>query len=307
MDNLLYLNQGHMKFQEVGVLSGSAKDDNGQPNGSMGVDAADYDGSGRMSLFVTNYQNEIHALYRNATNAAWWPWEFSSAQFVYASRRAGVAAIGLNYVGFGTGFVDYDLDGAPDVFITNGHVIRFPTPPAELLQQPVLLRNLRKPGDKPFQVRFQDISAQAGPFFQTKHMGRGAAFGDLDNDGRTDIVISHVNEPVVVLQNTLANGNHWLGVHLIGNPYRDAVGAKLTLEVGGQKLMRQIKGGGSYLSAHDPRVVFGLGSEQRVGKLTVRWPSGRMQTWDNLGIDRYWRLEEGKAGVQPLHLPAKPG
>src|SRR5438552_4067423 len=230
MDNLLYINQGHMKFQEVGVLSGSAKDDNGQPNGSMGVDAGDYDGSGRMSLFVTNYQNEIHALYRNATNFSWWPWEFPSAQFVYASRRAGVAAIGLNYVGFGTGFVDYDLDGAPDLFITNGHVIRFPIAPAELLQKSVLLRNLRKPGEKAWQVRFQDISAEAGPFFQTKHMGRGAAFGDLDNDGRTDIVISNVNEPVVVLQNTLENGNHWLGIRLVGYPYCDAVVVRLTQE-----------------------------------------------------------------------------
>jgi enediyne biosynthesis protein E4 len=130
-------------------------------------------------------------------------------------------------------------------------------------------------------------------------MGRGAAFGDLNNDGRTDVVISHVNEPVIVLQNTLENGNHWLGIGLVGHPYRDAVGARLTLEVGGQKLMREIKGGGSYLSAHDLRVVFGLGSQSKVGKLTVRWPSGRMQTWDNLQIDRYWRLEEGKAEAQP--------
>src|SRR5207244_5381883 len=119
-----------------------------------------------------------------------------------------------------------------------------------------------------FEVRFQDVSAEAGPFFQTKHMGRGAAFGDLDNDGRADIVISHVNEPVVLLQNSLRNGNHWLGIELVGNPYRDAVGAKLVLEVGGQKLMRIIKGGGSYLSASDRRVLFGLGKSDTVGRLT---------------------------------------
>jgi len=298
MANLLYLNRGHMKFQEIGMLSGSAMDDNGHANGSMGVAAGAFDGTDRMSIFVTNYQQEIHALYRNVSNSAWWPWEAQSAQFIFASRSAGVAAIGLNYVGFGTGFIDYDLDGNEDLFITNGHVIRYPIEPAELLQRAVLLRNMRMPGNKPWQVRFQDISAEAGPFFQTKHMGRGAAFGDLDNTGRTDIVISHVNEPVVVLQNTLVNGNHWLGIHLVGNQYRDAVGAKLTLEVGDQKLVRQIKGGGSYLSAHDLRVVFGLGSQQKVGRLTVRWPSGRVQTWDDLGIDRYWRLEEGKAEPQ---------
>ncbi|HEV2948488.1 MAG TPA: CRTAC1 family protein [Gemmataceae bacterium] len=299
MAKLLYLNRGNMKFQEIGVLSGSAMDDNGRPNGSMGVDAAAYDGTDRMSIFVTNYQNEIHGLYRNVPiTAPWWPWEFPTSQFVFASRGAGIAAIGLNYVGFGTSFIDYDHDGTEDLFITNGHVIRFPVEPAELLQRPVLLRNLRKPGDQPWQVRFQDISNEAGPFFQTKHMGRGAAFGDLDNTGYTDIVISHVNEPVVVLQNTLRNGNHWLGIKLVGNPYRDAVGAKLVLEVGDQKMMRQIKGGGSYLSAHDLRVIFGLGSQQKVGRLTVRWPSGRVQTWDNLAVDRYWRLEEGKTEPQ---------
>jgi RNA polymerase sigma factor (sigma-70 family) len=298
MANLLYINQGNMRFHEVGMLSGAAMDDNGHPNGSMGVDASDYDGSGRMSIFVTNYQQEIHALYRNVSNSAKWPWETQSAQFIFASRSAGIAAIGLNYVGFGTGFIDYDLDGAEDIFITNGHVIRHPIEPAELLQRPVLLRNQRQLGDKPWQVRFQDVSEHAGPFFQTKHMGRGAAFGDLDNDGRTDIVISHVNEPVVLLQNNLRNGNHWLGIELVGKPYRDAVGAKLVLEVGDQKLTRMIKGGGSYLSSSDRRIVFGLGKSDKVGKLTVTWPSGepRSQTWDNLAINRYHKLEQGEKG-----------
>jgi hypothetical protein len=296
MANLLYINQGNMRFQEEGMQSGVAMDDNGHPNGSMGVDTADYDGTGRMSIFVTNYQNEVHALYRNVANPNWGP--IPPAQFVYASRSAGIAAIGLNYVGFGTGFIDFDRDGAEDIFITNGHVIRYPIAPAELLQRPVLLRNQRQLGDKPWQVRFQDVSEHAGPFFQTKHMGRGAAFGDLDNDGRTDIVISHINEPVVLLQNNLKNGNHWLGIELVGNPYRDAVGAKLILEVGGQKLMRMIKGGGSYLSASDRRIVFGLGKCDKVDRLTVTWPSGepRKQTWENLAIDRYHKLEQGAKG-----------
>jgi hypothetical protein len=155
-------------------------------------------------------------------------------------------------------------------------------------------------------------------------MGRGAAFGDLDNDGKTDIVISHVNEPVVILQNTLDNGNHWLGIELIGKPYRDAVGAVLTLEVeeqklvrtieefeewidrwlvvGDQKLVRTIKGGGSYLSAHDRRIIFGLADKERVGRLTVKWPfykgQNQEQTWDNLAIDRYWRLIQGEKEPQ---------
>src|SRR5207247_10915630 len=119
MDNLLYLNRGHMKFQEVGVLSGSAEDDNGQRNGSMGVDVADYDGSGRMSIFVTNYQNEVHALYRNVANTSSWPWEFPSAQFVYASRRAGIADMGIIYVGLGTGLIDYALGGDTEFLLAH--------------------------------------------------------------------------------------------------------------------------------------------------------------------------------------------
>jgi hypothetical protein len=122
--------------------------------------------------------------------------------------------------------------------------------------------------------------------------------GDLDNDGRTDFVVSLTNEPAALLRNAADNGHHWLGVALVGKPNRDAVGALLTLEAGGQKLVRQVKGGGSYLSASDPRVVFGLGPAREVGRLTVRWPSGKTQTWEGLGVDRYWVLAEGEAAAE---------
>jgi hypothetical protein len=297
-DNFLYLNRGGGRFEEVGVLAGVARDDNGTPNGSMGVDVADYDGSGQLSVFVTNYQHEPHALYRNRGDGQ---------TFLYASRSAGVAAIGLTYVGFGTSFLDYDLDGAPDLFISNGHVVRYPPVPAETRQRAILLRNLRQPGDPPHRVRFQDVSARAGPFFQEKRLGRGAAFGDLDNDGRTDVVLSYLNEPVVLLQNTLENGHHWLGLELEGRPYRDAVGAKVILEMDRRKLVRTVKGGGSYLSACDRRVVFGLGTWAGSGRVSVRWPSGRVQTWEGLAGDRYWRLVEGEKKAQPARAPREPG
>ena len=208
----------------------------------MGVDAADYDGSGRFSLFVTNFQLEAHALYRNG----------GRGQFRHASDAAGISAIGFSFVGFGTGFLDFDRDGAEDLFIANGHITPHPAPPSEQKQHPILFRNLRKEPSAHSIVRFQDVSARGGPFFRVKRIGRGAAFGDLDNDGRTDVVISHTNEQAVLLRNAVDNGRHWLGAVLVGKPNADAIGAVLSLEVPGEKLVRQVKGGGSYLPATIP-------------------------------------------------------
>jgi hypothetical protein len=288
--NFLYLNRGGGRLEEVGVERGVAYDDSGGPTGSMGVDAADYNGTGMLSLFVANYQNESHALYRNR----------GKGQFLFDSRSAGISALGLSYVGFGAGFLDFDLDGHEDLFISNGHVVHYPPPPAEVKQRPVLMRNGRRPEDKPHEVRFENVSAKAGPYFQVPHLGRGAALGDLDNDGRTDIVLNPMNEPVVLLRNRHETGHHWLGVQLIGKPYRDAVGARVELEVGEQKLMRAVKGGGSYLSSGDRRVLFGLGPSDKVGRLTVRWPTGKAQTWEDLAVDRCWKLLEGEERAQPV-------
>jgi len=293
VDNFLYLNRsapGKLRLEESGQRSLTARDDNGVPNGSMGVAAADYDGSGRFSLFVTNYQHETHGLYRNR----------GGGLFHHASRPAGISAIGLVYVGFGTCFLDYDRDGAEDIAISNGHVVHIPPPPGEVRQRPVLFRNLRQPEDQPHQVRFANVADEAGPYFRGKHCGRGLAVGDLDNDGRPDLVVAHQNEPAALLRNVLDNGNHWLGVRLTGRGYRDAVGARLTLKVGGRKLVRTVLGGGSYLSACDSRVLYGLGPSDGPVRLTVRWPSGREHTYEDLASDRYWDLVEDRP-------PAKPG
>lgn len=298
--NFLYLNQGRepgvrnqgsgikIRFREAGKERGVAGSMHGRANGSMGIAAGDYNGTGRASLFVTNFQNQDHALYRNLGNG----------MFQNAELAAGLAALGDSNVGFGNGIVDFDLDGAEDLVVCHGHVVRFPRPPSTFKQRPALFRNLHKPGDKPGDkpgaTRFEIVTEAGGPYFRATHMGRGLACGDLDNDGAVDLVISHTNEPVALLQNQVRSRGHWLGVELIGKTCRDPIGAKLTLDVDGRTLTRFIAGGGSYLSSGDRRVVFGLGKAAAARKLTVTWPSGRVQSWDakDLGVDGYTRIVE---------------
>jgi hypothetical protein len=288
VDNFLYLNDstpGKIHFREVGMLNGVARDDHGLPNGSMGTDVGDDAGTGRPTIWVTNYEHEMHALYRN----------LGGGLFTFSTPAAGIAAIGQRYVGFGTAFLDVDNHGWEDLVIANGHVIRHPVS-AKLRQQPVMLRN--QGGG-----RFVDVTRQGGEYFRTGHVGRGLAVGDLDNDGRPDLVISHVNEPVVLLRNAADAGHSWIGIELAAPDHRDHVGARVVLEAGGRRQTRFAKGGGSYCSSPDRRLLFGLGQERRVDRLTVFWPGGKEQQWagDRLRPGRYWRLTEGKE--RPEEVP----
>jgi hypothetical protein len=286
-DNFLYLNRsrpGHIQLEEAGLSLGVARDADAQPNGSMGVDAAAEDGGPWPALWVANFDGELHALYRNRRQGG-------QNMFVFSTSEAGIAAIGQRYVGFGTGFLDLDNHGWEDIVVSNGHVIRFPKAPSALRQRPVLLRNQAG--------RYQAVTRSGGPYFQGDHIGRGLGLGDLDNDGYTDLVVSHLNEPVALLRNVSGKSNpnhHWLGVELFGKDWADVVGARVTLEVGERKLYRFAKGGGSYLSSGDRRLLFGLGEETKVGRLTVEWPTGtpRSQTWSGLKLDRYHRLAQGE-------------
>jgi hypothetical protein len=281
--NFLYINhcrKGHFHFEELGLFSGVARDGRGSPTGSMGVEAADYDGTGKPSLWVTNYENELHSLYKNECRPG-------HVFFTYQTQVSGIAALGQKYVGWGTGFLDVDHHGWEDLFIVNGHAIHHPsTPGVTRRQRPVLLRNQ--------QGRFKDISRRGGPYFETDHLGRGLALGDLDNDGRVDAVISNINEPVAVLRNEANTGdNHWLGIELAGAGHADVVGARIVLEGGERPQTRFAKGGGSYASSSDRRHVFGLPANTRVGRVTVFWPNGAEQHWDGLAVDRYYRLIQG--------------
>jgi RNA polymerase sigma factor (sigma-70 family) len=277
--NLLYINHstlGTLSFSEVGMPAGVALDDIGVPKGSSGVAAVDYDGSGKPSLWSVNYEGEP-ALYRNMVRAG-------APYFQYASKQAGLAAAGQGHMGRGTAFLDLDNDGWQDAVVVNGPLCMGLD--AEPGQPPMLW--LHRGG------RFQDITRQGGVYFRTRHAGRGLAVGDLDNDGRPDVVISHLNEPVVVLRNEAATGKHWLGIEVEGKKHRDVTGARVVVDAGGRRRTQFVTAGGSYLSSGDRRLLFGLGEQERVERILVTWPGGREQQWRPAKVDRYLRLVENQ-------------
>ncbi len=282
VDKFLYLNRstpGTIRLEECAMACGVARDDHGGMNSSMGVDAADFDGSGKPSLWVTNFESEQHGLYLNISRPG-------HLFFRFHTTPAGINAIGQYYVGWGTGFIDFDLDGWEDLFFSNGHALIYPKGEGVTRRQkPVLMLNNGK-------GKFLPAMKRIGPFGQALHMGRGAAFVDLDNDGRVDIVLSHINEPAAILRNVGPRGNHWLGIELVGARHADVVGARVVLEAGGRKQTRFAKSGGSYLSSSDRRQVFGLGKTERIDRITVFWPNGKRQEWTGLAIDRYHVLTQ---------------
>ncbi|HUQ68520.1 MAG TPA: CRTAC1 family protein, partial [Planctomycetaceae bacterium] len=266
--NALYRNRGGGSFDEVGDRSGTALSDVGMPDGSMGVDMADYNLDGLPDLWVANYERESLALYRNEGNC----------QFLHVSRATGVTAVGSLFVSFGTVFLDFDRDGDEDVFVSNGHVIRYPDN-APVKQLPLLFENSRN--------RFVNIAPAAGACMHVPHLGRGVAGGDIDNDGDVDLVLAPINEPATVLVNESADENHWLRVRLVGTKsHRDAVGARLTLTTSAGVQTRQIKGGGSYLSQSDLAAFFGVPKHARIEKLSIDWTSGIRQELTDLQPDR---------------------
>ncbi len=291
VDNFLYINRstqpGEFRFEELGMASGTARDDQGTPNGSMGLAVSDYNGTGKPSIWVANYENELHALYRNDSMK-------DRIAFTFCTAPAGLAVFGRMTVGWGTGFFDIDHHGAEDLFLVTGHATRVPkTSPRA--QQPILARNENG--------KFKNIVSKGGRYFTTYHVARGAVQADFDNDGRVDLAVIHTNEPVAILRNEAdTQGRHWLGLEFAGRDHRDVVGTKIIMEAGGRKQTRFLVGGGSYASSSDRRHVFGLGTAGRMDKLTVIWPDGREQSFADLKLDRYYRLTWGNDKAEPLYV-----
>lgn len=261
-ENFLYLNDGRGRFTEDGLVRGVALDGEGAPNGSMGLALTDFDASGLPDLWVTNYEDEQFAMYRNT----------GGGNFLHASRDTGIAAMGGHYVGFGTVASDFDVDGDEDIAIANGHVVYHPKYDNEL-QQPVLLRNDGK--------RFKNV-AVAG-YFESKQAGRGLAAGDLDRDGRPDLVAVPTNQSVTLAVNETQPLGKWVRLRLIartGN--RGAIGTTVTLHCTSGDQYRQRTGGGSYASASEPELFFGIPAGADVEGLTINWLDGSTERIDDI-------------------------
>jgi len=279
--NFLFLNRGHGKFEEIGLEAGVAFSQDGQARSGMGVDSADFDQDGWQDLFVTNVDQEMYSIYHNVRDGSF-------------DDLAGPLGIGVTtrlMSGWGVKFFDFDNDGNVDLFIANGH----PDDKIEAhsnrvtYKEPLLVfRNTGK--------AFENVSASAGSVFSESFAARGLAVGDFNNDGAVDVLVAVNDGAPILLRNVAAQGNHWLGVRLVGkraNP--DGIGARIIWQAGDQKRSRLKTGGGSFLSSHDPREVLGIGSRTKIENLEIRWPqpSGKVETFTELPIDRYITIVEG--------------
>jgi len=277
----LYHNRGDGTFEDIAVTAGAGYDENGKTYAGMGVDIGDYDNDGFMDVFITTLSTETYPLYHNEGDLT----------FTFATGSSGVGQITLLYSGWGTRFVDVDNDGWRDLFVAQGHVldtIEKTNPYLNYRQPPLLMLNTGK--------GFANTSASAGRAFSRALNGRGAAFGDLNNDGQLDVVVATLDGGPVVLRND-GTQNHWLGVSLVGiKSNRNGIGARISVtDEKGRKQIVDVHTASSYLSSNDPRVLIGLGAATKVSKLEVRWPSGVVQTIRQPELNRYLLLHEPAA------------
>jgi hypothetical protein len=310
-ENLLFLNQRNGTFKESALLSGVALTAEGKAEASMGVDAGDFDNDGDDDLIMTELTGQGSNVYLNDGRAG----------FRDASAASGLGGASLPFTGWGTAWFDFDNDGWLDTISVNGTIIEqeghrsraFPYD-----QPKLLLRNLGN-------GHFETVNARAGAAFALSEAGRGAAFGDIDNDGDIDVLVGNDSGPVQLLINNIGNRKHWLGVRLIGDPAagtgiggmsksggtnppgggrlvgpkpggegRDMLGARIgVVRSSGPTLWRRVRSDGSYASANDPRVLVGLGDSTERPRVQVQWPDGKTEEWLDVAIDRWTTLKMG--------------
>ena len=284
--NYLYINKGDGTFEDASYASGYALNDNGRETASMGIAVGDYLNNGWLDLYNTVFSDDYNPLYRND----------GGGNFTDVSYQAGIAEVTIPFLGWGTGFLDFDNDGWKDLFAANGHV--YPGVDQSdwgttFAERPLLFRNLRN-------GKFEVVPAVKGTGLALLFTARGAAFGDLFNDGKIDVVINQLDDTPVLLRNVSEDHNHWVALSLVGGAKspRDAVGATVYLTAGGIRQRGDVISGGSYASSNDFRVHFGLGSSTKIDSTEIHWPSGAVEHVNLPSVDRFYRIEEGKGAAQ---------
>ena len=288
--NFLYHNRGDGTFESVGLLAGVAVNAEGRAQAGMGVDSGDYDGDGRLDLVLTTFAHDAKTLYRN----------LDGSQFEDASVRSGLAAATFGPMGWGASFLDADLDGRLDLFLANGHIFPnvddFPELKESFRQRNQLLLN--EGGT------FRDVTDTAGGGLQVRKSSRGLAVGDLDDDGDLDVVVTNMDDVPTVLENRQRTGHHWVAFR-VRSPGRNqfAIGARVTIDAGGARQVREVRSGGSYVSQSDLRAFFGLGARTEPVDVEIRMPGGARWRWPALEVDRLHDLTLAEANRIALHEP----
>jgi hypothetical protein len=277
----LYHNEHNGTFTETGLLAGMAVTGRGKTMAAMCMSLGDYDNDGRQDLYISDFQKSSDHIWHNE----------GQGTFVEVSDQLGITIPTQNVLSFGGGFLDYDNDGWLDLFIANGHVY----PEIEGSPQNIHYKQINSLFHNDGKKKLVEITKTAGDGFQTPYAGRGVAFGDFDNDGYVDLVVANNGDPPLLLHNGGGTGNHFVNFKLTGTKSnRDAMGARIRIRAGGLTQIREIYGGGSYLSQSDLRANFGIGTNSRIESVEISWRGGLKQTFKDVESDKFYEIEEGK-------------